>query len=62
MELLSQDQMDEKALVNLRGVVRTTYKTLNGHTFQNLEAFAPEANWEELSHSETTETQAQEHR
>ena len=54
--------MDEKALVNLRGVVRTTYKTLNGHTFQNLEAFAPEANWEELSHSETTETQAQEHR
>ena len=25
MELLSQDQMDEKALVNLRGVVRTTY-------------------------------------
>jgi len=41
MELLSQDQMDEKALINLRGVVRTTYKTLNGHTFQNLQAFAP---------------------
>ena len=36
MELLSQDQMDEKALVNLRGVVRTTHITLNGHTFQNL--------------------------
>ena len=46
MELLTQDQMDEKALINLRGVVRTTYKTLNGHTFQNLEAFAPEADWE----------------
>ena len=41
MELLSQDQMDEKALIDLRGVVRTTYKTLNGHTFQNLQAFAP---------------------
>jgi hypothetical protein len=62
MELLTQDQMDEKALVNLRGVVRTTYKTLNGHTFQNLEAFAPEAEWEELSHSEASEVHAQEHR
>ena len=55
MELLTQDQMDEKALINLRGVVRTTYKTLNGHTFQNLEAFAPEADWEELSLSEAGE-------
>jgi hypothetical protein len=62
MELLTQDQMDEKALINLRGVVRTTYKTLNGRTFQNLEAFAPEAEWEELSHTEASETQAQEHR
>ncbi len=32
--------------------------TLNGHTFQNLEAFAPEADWEELSHSEDTKTHA----
>ena len=62
MELLSQDQMDEKALINLRGVVRTTYKTLDGRTFQNLEAFAPEADWEELSSSEITENHAQEHR
>ena len=62
MELLSQDQMDEKALLNLRGVVRTTHVTLNGHTFQNLEAFAPEAEWEELSQSEASETQVQEQR
>ncbi len=51
-----------RKLINLRGVVRTTYKALNGHTFQNLEAFAPEVDWEELSHSETGETHAQEHR
>ena len=56
-ELLSQDQVDEKALVNLRGVVRTTHITLNGRTFQNLEAFAPAAEWEELSHAEASETQ-----
>ncbi|MFZ0977777.1 MAG: hypothetical protein WAN23_00125 [Candidatus Acidiferrales bacterium] len=61
MELLSQDQMDEKALINLRGVVRTTHITLNGHTFQNLEAFAPAAEWEELSHSEAGDTYAQGH-
>jgi hypothetical protein len=60
MELLSQDQIDEKALVDLRGVVRTTHITLNGHTFQNLEAFAPAAEWEELSHAEVCDAQAQE--
>ena len=60
MDLLTQDQMDEKALINLRGVVRTTYKTLNGHTFQNLEAFAPEADWAELSLAEASVVQIQE--
>ena len=60
MELLTQDQMDEKALNNLRGVVRTTYKTLNGHTFQNLEAFAPESEWEELSLTEASVVHTQE--
>ena len=62
MELLTQDQMDEKALINLRGVVRTTYKTLNSHTFQNLEAFAPESNWAELSLTEASVVHAQEQR
>ena len=52
--------MDEKALINLRGVVRTTYKTLNGHTFQNLEAFAPEADWAELSLTEASVVHIQE--
>ena len=61
MELLGQNQMDEKALINLRGVVRTTYKTLNGHTFQNLEAFAPAAGWAEVSNTDVSDSQAQEH-
>ena len=61
MELLTQDQMDEKALVSLRGVVRTSHITLNGQTFQNLEAFAPAAEWEERSATEAREDQAQEH-
>ena len=54
-DLLSEDQVDEKALVHLRGVLRTTHITLNGRTFQNLEAFAPAADWEELSCAEASE-------
>jgi hypothetical protein len=49
-DLLSRDQIDEKALLNLRGVVRTTSTRVNGHSYQNLDAFAPAAEWEALSH------------
>jgi hypothetical protein len=48
-DLLNQDQIDEKALLKLRGVVRTSYVTLNGRSFQNLEAFAPATESEEIS-------------
>jgi len=48
VQLLKDDQVDERALSNLRGVVRTSYTTLNGRSYQNLEAFAPEADWEAL--------------
>jgi hypothetical protein len=47
--LLAEDQVDDKALVNLRGVVRTSHVTLAGRTYQNIEGFAPAAEWEELS-------------
>ena len=47
-ELLSRDQVDEKSLVNLRGVVRTSHTTLNGRSYQNLDAFAPAAEWEAI--------------
>ncbi len=47
-QLLKDDQVDEKALRNLRGVVRTSYTTLSGRSYQNLDAFAPEADWEAL--------------
>jgi hypothetical protein len=52
VELLARDQVDEKALLNLRGVVRTSHTTLNGRTYQNLDAFAPAGEWETFS-SET---------
>ena len=48
-ELLSRDQIDEKALLGLRGVMRTSHTALNGRSYQNLDAFAPAAEWEERS-------------
>ena len=48
-DLLGRDEVDEKALLNLQGVLRTSHVTLNGRSFQNLEAFAPAGEWEELS-------------
>jgi len=47
--LLGRDEVDEKALLGLRGVVRTSRTMLNGRSFLNLEAFAPAGEWEELS-------------
>ena len=47
-DLLSRDQVDEKSLVNLRGVVRTSHTTLNGRSYQNLAGFAPASEWEAL--------------
>jgi hypothetical protein len=48
-DLLNRDQVDEKAVLNLRGVVRTSHTTLNGRSYQNLDAFAPAGEWEALS-------------
>ena len=48
-DLLGRDEVDEMALLNLQGVLRTSHVTLNCRPFQNLEAFAPAAEWEELS-------------
>jgi hypothetical protein len=45
-DLLRRDQIDEKALLHLRGVVRTTCTKWNGHSYQNLDAFSPAAEWE----------------
>jgi hypothetical protein len=47
MELLSRDQIDERALVGLRGVVRTSPVALNGRPYQNLDGFAPELDWDD---------------
>ena len=58
-DLFSRDQIDEKALLNLRGVVRTTITKSNGRPYQNLDAFAPASEWERASHVTTVHLQKQ---
>ncbi len=40
-DLMGKDEVDEKALLGLRGIVRISRTTLNGRCFLNLGGFAP---------------------
>ena len=50
-DLMDRDEIDEKAVPGLRGIVRISHTTLNGRCFLNLGGFAPAGEWEELSAS-----------
>jgi hypothetical protein len=48
-DLLSSEEIDEKALFGLRGVVKVSHTILNGRSLLNLDGFAPASQWKELS-------------
>jgi hypothetical protein len=48
-DLLAHEQVDEKALSGLRGVVKISHAVVNGIALVNLDGFAPASQWEELS-------------
>src|SRR6202165_2125612 len=48
-ELLGQDEIDEKSLIGLRGVIKISYTVVNGTSLVNLDGFAPAVQWEQLS-------------
>jgi hypothetical protein len=50
-ELLSQDEVDERALRGLVGVVKISHTVVNGISLVNLDGFAPASQWEELATS-----------
>jgi hypothetical protein len=50
-DLIGNDEIDEKRLLDLRGIVRISRTTLNGRCSLNLGGFAPASEWEELSTS-----------
>ena len=46
LELLERDQIDDRAIVGLRGIVKVLHSNVNGRTYRNLEGFAPASDWE----------------
>jgi hypothetical protein len=47
-ELLAHEQVDEKGLPGLCGVVKISHIVINGISLTNLDGFAPASQWEEL--------------
>ena len=48
-DLLGREEVDEKALSRLRGVVKISHTTVNGTSLLNFDGFAPASQWAELS-------------
>ena len=53
-ELLRQDEIDEKSLVGLRGVLKISHVVVNGTSLLNLDAFAPASQWGEMLPTSST--------
>ncbi len=55
-ELLTSDDIDEKAVVGLKGIVRLSQRTTNGRSFPSLDAFATAERWsDEQEHGDFEE-------
>jgi hypothetical protein len=48
-ELLERNEIDDRNLVGLSGVVKISHAVVNGSSLLNLDAFAPANQWEALS-------------
>jgi len=48
---LDRDELDDKAVIGLRGVVKISRTVVNGRTLLNLDAFAPAAAWDGIGPS-----------
>ena len=49
VELLGRDEVDERQLVGLQGVVKISHIVFNGASLLRFDGFAPAGRWEELS-------------
>ncbi len=48
VELLGRDEVDDKALRGLCGVIKLTHSRINGRSYLNLNGFAPASHWEDF--------------
>jgi hypothetical protein len=44
-ELFGRDEIDDKAMIGLRGVIKLSHTMVNGRHVTNLDAFAPAGAW-----------------
>jgi hypothetical protein len=51
IELLGRDEIDDKNLVGLRGVIKISHTVVNSTSLLNLDGFAPACEWEQVSSS-----------
>ena len=56
IELVGRDELDEKAVVGLRGIVKISHATINSLSLVNLDGFAPASQWKELAPVSVRET------
>ena len=49
VDLLRRDEIDEKALFGLRGIVKISRTVINGTSLLNFDGFAPASQWQEFS-------------
>ena len=55
-ELLGRDEIEDKNLIGLSGVVKISHIVVNGASLTNLDGFAPASQWEELSALSSAQT------
>lgn len=48
-ELLGRDEIEDRNLIGLRGVVKISHTVVNGTSLLNFDGFAPESRWQELA-------------
>ena len=51
-ELLAGEELDDRRVVGLEGVIRLAYWGADGHRRLDVQGFAPSERWEELTHEE----------
>ena len=47
-DLLGRDEIDDKAMAGLRGVVKISHNNLNGRSYLNLDGFAQATDWHDF--------------
>ena len=47
-DLLGRDEIDDKAMTGLHGVVKISHNNLNGRSYLNLDGFAPVTDWHDF--------------